>query len=131
MERADQIVAMANPEIPEGGRAALGALGGIAFSTLAAAAYSQLNNLPTAPTRNRRIAMTAAYLVAGSAGAAIAASPGTKKPAATGAAIGVALSQSLLIAYPNLVKDYPVLMWFWEIGIPTATAAMGVNLSRG
>lgn len=123
-------VAIRNPDLPNGGRAAVGTLSGIAFTALAIEAYEQLSKKDTEPSRKYRATIAALYLVAGATGAAAASPPGTKRAAATGAAVGVALSQAPIICAPRLLEDHPVLDWIWQLGIPTAMAVLGANIVK-
>lgn len=121
---------IANPDLPTGGRAALGAAAGLSFAMLAAAAWAKLEHDqwdPNIPTRRARWGLAGAWLLGATAGASVAARPGTRYAAAVGTALGVVVTQVPLILDPAFVNNHPILGNIWQYGVPIAGAVLGVN----
>ena len=119
-----------NP-LPSGGRAALGTAAGLSFATLAAAAWSRLQeetwDPDPYPTRRSRARFAGILLAGSTVGAIVGSQKGTRKAAVVGGALGIVVSQIPLILDPAFVTRHPVLGNIWQYGLPVAGAVLGVN----
>lgn len=132
-----------NPAV--GGRAGLGALGGITIGSFAAAAYLTLADKWERPTSPRVAQLYEALLfsLAAPAGAALGALPGRRRGAAVGALTGVLVAELPLVAWPEIVRRSEtadeaftlrprrrLLGWTWSIGVPVLGAILGANFAN-
>lgn len=139
----DDFSAEENPAV--GGRAGLGALGGITIGSFAAAAYLTLADKWDKPTSPRvaQLYEMALFGLAAPTGAALGALPGRRRGAAVGALIGVAVAELPLLAFPDLLRrgdtaaeaftfrpQRRLLGWAWSIGVPVLGAILGANFAN-